>query len=74
MNSSDERLRRVRESGAEGATAILSQVKGLGRDEIWKALRRTDGATGGFFSGNLSGFNEQRRDNIVAPCFLCVPV
>lgn len=48
--------------------------KGLGRDEIWKALRRTDGATGGFFSGNLSGFNEQRRDNIVAPCFLCVPV
>lgn len=47
------------------------RYKGLDRDEIWKALRRTDGATGGFFSGNLSGFHEQRRDSICRALFFC---
>ena len=43
--------------------------KGLGRDEIWKALRRTDGATGGFSPGISQVFMNRGMTAFVVPCF-----
>ena len=66
---SDERLRRVRESGAEGANAILSQAKGTGPGRKSGkrtgapvgAVKRTVGATGPIRPG-ISQVHEQRRN------------